>query len=329
LSNDRVTRRNLLPLFGALAVWPLTGRAQDATLPVIGFLNSASPEPFARLVQAFRQGLAEAGYVEGRNVRIEYRWANGRYDRLLELATDLIQQKVSLIAATGGSQSARAAKVATSTIPILFVSGPNPIAEGLVASFNRPEANITGAAVYTSELMAKRLEFLTKLVPRATTVAVLLNPTGFAADAETQYVQSTARAFGRRAIVVEASQQSDFESAFASARQQADALLVGADPFFNALRTQLIALAARHALPAAYPWREYVDDGGLMSYGSSIASAYRLIGRYAGRILKGDKPSDLPVHLPTRFELVINVKTAKSLGLEVPIELFVAADELI
>jgi putative ABC transport system substrate-binding protein len=300
------------------------------TAPVIGFLNSASPEPFARLVQAFRQGLSEAGYAEGRNVAIEYRWANGQYGRLQELAADLVAQGVSLIAATGGSQTARAAKAVTATIPILFVSGPNPIAEGLVTNFNRPEGNITGTAVYTSELVPKRLELLTELVPRANVVAVLLNPTGFAADAEAEYVQAAARKTGRQAVAVKASTESDLEPAFASAvRQGADALLVGADPFFNSRRAQLIALAARHMLPTAYPWREYADDGGLMSYGSSIAAAYRLIGRYAGRILKGHKPSDLPVQFPTRFELIINLRTARSLGLEVPVGLFVAADELI
>jgi putative ABC transport system substrate-binding protein len=299
-------------------------------VPVIGFLNSASPEPFARLLQAFRQGLSEAGYAEGHNVAIEYRWANGQYARLSELATDLVARRVSLIAATGGSQTARAAKAVTATIPILFVSGPDPIAEGLVTNFNRPEGNATGVAVYTSELVPKQLEFLIKLVPRANIVAVLLNPTGFAADAEAEHVHAMARKTGRQAVVVKASAESDLEPAFASAVQQrADALLVGADPFFNSRRTQLIALAARHALPTAYPWREYADGGGLMSYGSSIAAAYRVLGRYAGRILKGQRPSELPVQFPTRFELIINLRTARSLGLQVPNELMAAADDLI
>ncbi|PWT72275.1 MAG: ABC transporter substrate-binding protein [Proteobacteria bacterium] len=299
-------------------------------MPVIGFLNSASPEPFASLVDAFRQGLKEGGYVEGRNVAIEYRWANGQYSKLPELAADLLSRKVALIAATGGSQTARAVKAITSAIPILFVGGPNPVGEGLVGNFNRPGGNLTGAAVYSSDLIAKRLELLTELVPRATRIALLHNPTGFAADAEAKLVQDAANSIGRRAVNLQANTPDDLATAFASATQlQVDAMLIGADPFFNARRSELVAYAKRYALPTAYPWREYVEQGGLMSYGSNLAWAYRLIGRYASRILNGEKAGDLPVQLPTKFELVINARTVKSLGLEVPLGLFVAADELI
>ena len=330
MQGDRLNRRDLIALLGGAVAWPLGVSAQEPAVPVIGFLNSASPGPFAALLVAFHKGLNDGGYVEGRNVAVEYRWAEGQYARLPELAADLVRRQVALIAATGGSQTARAAKAVTATIPILFIGGPNPVGEGLVANFNRPGGNVTGVAVYTSELMAKRLQLLGELVPRAVTIALLLNPTGFAADAEAQEVETATRAVGQQMILLNASAESDFEPAFASAvRQRADALLVGADPFFNSRRAQLVALAARHAMPAAYPWREYADAGGLMSYGSSIAGAYRLTGRYASRILKGDKPGDLPVQMPTRFELIINVKTASSLGLSVPINLFVAADELI
>jgi putative ABC transport system substrate-binding protein len=307
--------------------WPLGANAQGPAVPVIGFLSSASPGPFAPLLGAFHLGLSEGGYVEGRNVAIEYRWAEGQYALLPQLAADLVRRRVSLIAATGGSQSARAAKAVTETIPILFIGGPNPVGEGLVASFNRPGGNVTGVAVYTSELMPKRLELLNELVPHAATIALLLNPTGFAADAEAKDVEAAMSATRQRLVVINASSEGDLESAFLSAvRQRADALLVGADPFFNSRRAQIVALAARHAMPAAYPWREYADAGGLMSYGSSIPAAYRQIGQYAARILKGDKPGDLPVQMPTRFELIINLKTAKSLGLTVPPMMFAAAE---
>ena len=330
MQSDRLNRRNLIALLGGALAWPLSASAQEPALPVIGFLNSASPGPFAPLLDAFRTGLNEGGYVEGRNVAIEYRWAEGQYARLPEMAADLVRRQVALIAATGGSQTARAAKAITATIPILFIGGPNPIGEGLVTSFNRPGGNVTGAAVYTSELMAKRLQLLGELVPRAARIALLVNPTGFAADAEAKDVEAATSAIGQQMVLLKVSSESEFEPAFESAvRQRVDALLVGADPFFTSRRAQLVALAARHAMPAAYPWREYAIAGGLMSYGSSIAGAYRLIGRYAGRILKGDKPGDLPVQLPTKFELMINLKTAKSLGLSVPLTLFVSADELI
>jgi putative ABC transport system substrate-binding protein len=323
-------RWTVVAFLGCALTWPLGASAQDRTLPVIGFLNSASPDPTAGLLDGFRQGLTEGGYVEGRNVAIEYRWADGRFDRLPELAADLVRHRVSLIAATGGLVSARAAKSVTSTVPILFISGPNPVSDGLVTSLNRPGGNLTGVAIYTSELMPKRLELLEELVPSATNIALLVNPTDFANAPETKSVEDATRATGKQMILLKASAESDFEPAFASAvRQKADALLVSANPFFTDRRSQLVALAARHALPAGYPWRQYAEAGGLMSYGPSIAAAYRQIGRYASRILNGDKPGDLPVHMPARFELLINVQTAKSHGLSVPIKLFVSADELI
>jgi putative ABC transport system substrate-binding protein len=297
---------------------------------VIGFLNVASPGPFGPLVDAFRQGLKDGGYVEGQNVAIEYRWAEGQPARLPELAADLARRGVALIAATGGTVVASAAKAATATIPILFISGPNPVADGLVTSLNRPGGSLTGVALYTSELMPKRLELLGELVPRAATIALLLYPMGFAADPEPKYLEDAVRATGQQMILLNASSESDFEPAFDSAvRQRADALLVSASPFFTTGRAQLVALAARHAIPAAYPWREYVDAGGLMSYGPSIAGAYRQIGRYASRILKGEKPSDLPVEMPTKFELIINLKAAKALGLTIPRIVFGRADEVI
>jgi ABC-type uncharacterized transport system substrate-binding protein len=327
---DRLNRRNFIALFGGALAWPLGASAQDSTMPVIGFLNSASPDPAAKLLDGFHEGLRDGGYVEGRNVAIEYRWADGQFARLPELATDLVRRRVSLIAATGGIVSARAAKTATATIPILFISGPNPVGDGLVASFNRPGGNLTGVAVQTSELMSKRLQLLSDLVPRISTIALLVNPTDVAHEIEARYVEAATRAAGQQMVLLKASLESEFEPAFASAVQQrADALLVSANPFFTDRRSQIIALAARHRMPAGYPWRQYADAGGLMSYGPSIAGAYRLIGQFAGRILKGDKPSHLPVQMPTTFETILNLKTAKALGLTVPAKLSAAADEVI
>jgi putative tryptophan/tyrosine transport system substrate-binding protein len=326
-----VKRREFITLLGgAAAAWPVAARAQDPAVPLIGFLNSASPGPFVRLADAFRQGLREGGYVEGRNVTIEYRWADGQFARLPELAADLVHRRVSLIVATGGTISARAAKEATATIPILFIVGPNPIGDGLVTSLNRPGGNATGVALYTSDLLPKRLELLEKLVPRAARIAVLVNPNDAAHELETKYVEDAMRVTGQQMVLLKASAESDFEPVLVSAVQQrVDALLVSANPFFTGRRAQLVALAARHAMPAGYPWREYADAGGLMSYGPSIAGAYHLIGRYASRILNGEKTADLPVQAPTKYELVINLKTAKALRLEVPPTLLAFADEVI
>jgi ABC-type uncharacterized transport system substrate-binding protein len=326
----RVRLTTFIALLGGMLAWPFGASAQNPTVPVIGFLNSASPDPQARLLDGFRLGLKDGGYVEGRNVAIEYRWADGQFARLPELAADLVRRGVSLIAATGGTVSARAAKAATSTIPVLFISGPDPVEDGLVASLSRPGANLTGVSLYTSELMPKRLQLLTELVPRTEKIALLVNPTDVAHEPETKSIDAATRATGKQMILLKASADSDFEPAFASAVQQrADGLLVSANPFFTDRRAQIVALAARHGLPAGYPWRQYAEVGGLMSYGPSIIGAYRQIGRYASRILNGDKPADLPVHLPTRYELLINAETAKSLGLNVPISLFVSADDLV
>jgi putative ABC transport system substrate-binding protein len=281
-------------------------------------------------VDAFRQGLREGGYVEGRNVAIEYRWADGHFARLPELAADLVRRRVALIVATGGAVSARAAKDATATIPILFITGPNPIADGLVTSLSRPGGNATGVALYTSELLPKRLGLLGMLVPRAATIALLVNPTDVAHEPETKYMEDAVRVTGQQMVLLKASAEGEFEPALVSAvRQRVDALLVSANPFFTSQRAQLVALAARHAMPAGYPWRQYADAGGLMSYGPSVAGAYHLIGRHSGRILNGEKPADLPVQAPTTYEMVINLKTAQALGLTVPPSLLAIANEVI
>jgi putative tryptophan/tyrosine transport system substrate-binding protein len=314
-----MNRREFIAGLGAVA-WPVTARAQKA-LPVIGFLNSGSPGPFAPLLVAFHQGLKDGGYVEGQNVAIEYRWAEGRYDQLPALAADLVRRKVAVIAATGGTLSARAAEAATATIPILFVTA-NPVGEGLVGGFSRPGGNATGVSVFTAELAPKRLQLLRELVPKADKIAILIN----LANEETEALTRA----GVQLLTIKAPADSDLELAFTQAVQRGvNALLVSADPVFTARRTELVALAARHSLPAGYPWREYVEAGGLMSYGTSLAGTYRQIGQYVSRVLKGDKPADLPVQNPTKFELVINSRTAKALGLTVPETLLATADEVI
>ena len=323
-------RREFLGVLGAAAAWPRAARAQQPAIPVIGFLNSASPRAFAQFVAAFHRGLNARGYVEGRNVTIEYRWAEGHYDRLQEQAADLVRRRVALIAATGGTTPALAAKQATATIPILFISGANPIDEGLVTNFRRPDGNATGVNVYTSELLGKRLQLLRELLPRAATIALLGNPTAAVYRVETEDLAQAMRDLGLQLLVLQATAGSGFEAAFAAAAERrADGLLVSADPFFTSERDQIIALAARHRLPAAYPWREYAVAGGLVSYGASIPDAYRLIGEYAGRILDGAKPADLPVVQPTKFDLVINLKTAKALGTTIPDKFLSIADEVI
>jgi putative ABC transport system substrate-binding protein len=320
-------RREFIAGLGGAATWPLAARAQQPAMPVIGFLNSASPGPFALLLSAFHEGLKDGGYVESKNVTVEYRWANGQYDRLPALAADLVRRRVTVIAATGGTTTAQAAKVATTTIPILFIAGANPVGDGLVSSFNRPGGNVTGVSVYTSELAPKRLELLRELVPKATKIALLVNPEN---AADSQDAQNMMQRAGLPLLTLSARVETELEREFISATQQgAQALLVSADPFFNSRRTQLVALAARYAMPAAYPWNEYAKAGGLMSYGTSIPGAYRQIGQYVTRILKGEKPADLPVQQPTKFELVINLKTAKALGLEIPPRLLARADEVI
>ena len=320
-------RRAFIAGLGGAAAWPMVARAQQKTMPVIGFLNSASPGPFALLLSAFHEGLKDGGYVEGKNVTVEYRWANEQYDRLPALAADLVRRQVTVIAATGGTVTARAAKAATSTIPVLFIAGADPVGDGLVSSFNRPGGNVTGVSVYTSELAPKRLELLRELVPKATKIALLVNPDN---AADRQDAQNMMQRAGMPLLTLSARVETEFEREFISTSQQgAQALLVSADPFFNSRRTQLVALAARYAMPAAYPWSEYAKAGGLMSSGTSISGAYRQIGQYVTRILKGEKPDDLPVQQPTKFEFIINLKTAKGLGLTVPPSLLARADEVI
>jgi ABC-type uncharacterized transport system substrate-binding protein len=324
-------RRDFITLLsGVAASWPFAARGQQPAMPVIGLLNSASPGPFALLLAAFHQGLKDGGYVEGRNVTIEYRWAEGHYDRLPALAEDLVRRQVTVIAATGGTVTARAAKTATTTIPVLFIGGADPVGEGLVSSFNRPGGNVTGVSTYTSELGPKRLELLRELVPKATKIAMLVNSENIADRQDAQDMEAAMQAAGLLLLTLRARVETEFEPAFVSASQQGvQALLVSADPFFNSRHAQLVALAARYAVPAAYPWSEYAKAGGLMSYGASLPGAYRQIGQYVTRILKGDKPAELPVQNPTKFDLLINLKTAKALGLEVPPTLLARADEVI
>jgi len=288
-------------------------------MPVIGFLNNASAGPAAALVAAFRRGLERGGYVEGRNVAIEYRWAEGQYDRLPALTDDLIRRRVAVIAATGGLVTAQAAKAATSTIPVLFIAGFDPVGEGLVASINRPGGNATGVSVYTTELGPKRLEHLRELLPALAKVAMLVNPDSLSTEVEKEDLGAAARGVGIQLIPVPARSEGEIESAFGDAvAAGANALIVSADAFFTSRRQQIVALAARHSLPASYPWAQYADAGGLMSYGPTLTWAYEQIGDYASRILKGARPDALPVQLPTTFEMVINLNTAKSLGLSIP-----------
>ena len=317
-------------LAGAMAAWPLAGRAQQKAMPVIGVLSTGSPSAsWGPIMDAFRQGLSEAGYVEGQNVAIEYRWAEGHYDRLPALAADLVGRKVDLIMANS-PPSALAAKSATSTIPIVFRSGADPVGDGLVASLARPGGNLTGVSFIADELTAKRLELLSELVPRVGVIALLMNPNNATAERVIRDVQEAARTKGLQFHVLKASSESEIDTAFASLVQlHAEALLVAADPFLSSRREQLVALASRHAVPSIYAWREFAASGGLISYGPSLTSAFRLVGHYAGKILKGAKPADLPVEQPTKFELVINLKTAKALGLTLPPSLLARADQVI
>jgi putative ABC transport system substrate-binding protein len=327
-----VRRRDFITLLGGTAAaWPLGVGAQQPAPPVIGFLSSASASPSgaANLLNPLRQGLEEGGYVEGRNLVIEYRGAGGRSDRLPELVADLISRRVALIVA-GGFEAAMAAKAATQTIPILFIAGFDPVKMGLVTSLNRPGGNATGVSVYTIELLQKRLELLLRVVPKAETIALLVHPNPYGSEIETRQMEAVTRARGLRLLVLEANVESDLEAAFVSAvEQRAGALTLSADPFFMPRHAQIVALAARHALPTIYPWRVYVEGGGLMSYGPTLAWAYHQIGLYAGRILKGGKPSDLPVQLPTKFELLINAKAVKALGLTLPGIVLATVDEII
>jgi putative ABC transport system substrate-binding protein len=298
-------------------------------MPVIGFLNGASPEGYAPYVAAFHQGLKEAGYVEGQNVAIEYRWAQGQYDRLPALAADLVRRQVAVIA-VGTNPAAPAAKAATATIPIVFTTGLDPVQEGLVASLNRPGGNLTGVTALAVEVGPKGLELLHELVPAATVIALLVNPTNPSAEALSSDLRTAARTLGLQLHILRASTERDFDRVFATLLQlRAGGLVIGTDGFFNTQSEQLATLTVRHAVPAIFPFREFTAAGGLMSYGVSIRDLYRLVGVYTGRILRGEKPADLPVHRATKVELVINLKTAKALGLTFPITLLGRADEVI
>ena len=320
-------RREFLSVLGGAAAWPLAAQAQQPTMPVVGFLRNTSPD--VRLVAAFRRGLNEAGYIEDQNVAIEYRWAENQDERLPALAADLVRRQVSVIV-TGGEPASRAAKAATTAIPIVFATGGDPVALGLVTSLNRPGGNITGISFLINALVSKRLELLRELVPTATMIAFLVNSTAPLTEQNTKEAQTAAHLLGLQLLVLYASSERDFETAFATlVQQRAGALVINPDALFTSHPNQLIALAARHAVPTIYYRREAIEAGGLMSYGTSFADAYRQAGIYTGRILKGEKPADLPVMQSTRFEFVINLKAAKALSLTVPQTLLIAANEVI
>jgi putative ABC transport system substrate-binding protein len=323
-------RREFITLLGGAASWPLAARAQQPAIPVVGWLNLASPESSASNKAAFLQGLKETGYVEGRNLEIEDRFADFRNERLPALAADLVRHRVGVIAATGGTAAPIAAKAATAAIPIVFVTAGDPVQLGLVASLNRPGGNITGVSFLNSALGSKRLELLRELVPKSGLIGFLVDPTNPNTEPEITDMLAAASAMGRKLLVVRASTEREVDAAFESlVQQRGDALIVAAQAFLNSRRDQLLALTMRYALPAVYTSRDFVDAGGLMSYGTSVLDAWRQAGIYAGRSLKGEKPADLPVWQSTKFELVINLKTARALGLTVPPNLLATADEVI
>jgi ABC-type uncharacterized transport system substrate-binding protein len=323
-------RREFIALLGgAGATWPLAARAQQPAMPVVGFLNGASPGPYAHFVAAFRQGLSETGYIEGRNVAVEYRWAEGHYDRLPGMATDLVARQVAVIAAPGSTPGAVAAKGATKTIPIVFSTGGDPVKLGLVASLNRPGGNVTGISFFGA-LGAKQLQLLREVVPNAAVIAALLNPINPYSEISIEEVQEAAARVGARLVVLNATSESDIGTAFATlVQQRAAALLVYGDALFTTRLNELVALTTKHSVPTIYFAREFAVAGGLMSYGTSLADAYRLVGVYVGRILNGAKPTDLPVQQAVKVELVINLRTAKALGLNVSDKLLALADEVI
>jgi putative ABC transport system substrate-binding protein len=328
---DQLRRREFIRLLGGAAVsWPLAVRAQQPAMPVVGFIHILSPETVPRFVPAFRQGLKEVGYVEGQNLAVEYRWAQGQYDRLPGLVADLVRRQVAVIAATGGDPSPQIAKAATQTIPIVFTANSDPVAEGLVTSLNRPGGNATGVTIFGPAAVTKRLQLLRDLMPQVVAIAYLMNPNNPNAEFELQAAQTAARSLGLEMLVLRAGTERELDTALATTlQQQADALLVASDTFFVGRREQVVTLAARHQIPAIYYLREFAEAGGLMTYGNSLPDVYRHVGVYVGRILKGEKPSELPVMQPTKFELVINLKTAKALGLEIPPMLLARADEVI
>jgi putative ABC transport system substrate-binding protein len=324
-------RREFITLLGgAAAGWPLAARAQQPAMPVIGYLSSRSPDESAHLLAAFRRGLAENGFVEGQNVRAEYRWALGEYDRLPAQAAELVHRPVAVLAATGGEPAALAAKAATAIIPVVATFAGDPVKQGLVASLSRPGGNVTGISNLATTLEAKRLGLLHDLVPQAATIGVLLNPASSTAANQLSDLQEAARTFSLQLHVLRASTDGEIDAAFESvAQNRIPALTMAGDPFFNSRRDKLVALAARHAVPSMYSFRDYAVSGGMMSYGIDLPDVYRQIGVYVGRILKGAKPADIPVEQPTKFEFVINLKTAKALGLTIPAGLLSFADEVI
>jgi putative tryptophan/tyrosine transport system substrate-binding protein len=320
-------RRDFITLLGsAAAAWPLAARTQQPAMPVIGFMSTLSPENISRPVAGFHDGLKEAGYIDGKNVAIEYRWAQGHYDRLPELAADLVRRKVAVIVASGGDPSPQIAKSATQTIPIVFGMFGDPVREGLVDSLSRPGGNATGVTIFGPAAVTKRLQLLHDLVPNATVIAFLMNPNNPNGNIEMGAAQTAATSLGRQIVVFNASTESELDAAFARIGQQRIGALLGAsDPFLFNRRDQIVSLAARHGIPAIYYLRDFAHAGGLMAYGNSLTDMYRLVGVYVGRILKGEKPTDLPVVQSTKFEFVINVKTAKALGLTVPLALLTSA----
>jgi putative ABC transport system substrate-binding protein len=324
-------RREFITLLGgAAAAWPVAARAQQPAMPVVGFLVGASRDGYAPLMASVREGLKETGFAEGRNVAIEYRWADNQYDRLPELAADLVRRQPAVIFVTGGLVSAIAAKAATATIPIVFAQGSDPVDYGLVASLNRPGGNVTGVTFYNTALGPKRIELLRQIVPRAAVIAVLMNPSHPSAGSDSKQLQEAGRTIGVQIEIVHAGSERELDDAFAKIAQlRADALIVHVDALFLSRSDKLVALAARHQVPAIYPQREFAAVGGLISYGTNAPHVYRQPGIYVGRILQGAKPADLPVMQPTKFELLINLKTAKALGLEVPPMLIALADEVI
>jgi putative tryptophan/tyrosine transport system substrate-binding protein len=324
-------RREFMTLLGGVSVaWPLAARAQQPAMPVIGFLNAGSPAAFSELAAAFRRGLDEAGYVEGQNILIEYRWAEGRFDRLPALAADLVNRRVAVIASTGGNAVVEAAAAATTTVPIVFLGSDVALKTGVIATLNRPSGNVTGVVMSTSALLSKCLQFLGELVPKDATIGVLVNPNSPTTIEDKEDIQTAARQIGRQIFILTADKEAEIKTAFATlAERHAGGLVVQGDILYTNRRDHFIALAERYAIPAIYMWSEFTSAGGLIAYGNNLAEGYRQVGTYTGRILHGAKPADLPAMQPTRFRLTINLKTAKTLGLTIPPSLLILADEVI